>query len=192
MTRACLALAAILLLAACAPVPQRPVFPDIRFTDRPPMRIDAASIDVIREFRAPLQPPFVDHLFPVTPERAMENWAQDRLQPSGTTRRVQARITDASVREIALPKTPGIRGTFTTDQAQRYDAQVAMTVDLLDERGVAQRTVSAKAARSQTIPEGITPVERDRVWYELTRALMTEFDQEMESQIRTNFGYLVQ
>jgi hypothetical protein len=187
-----LALAVVLLVAGCAPTPQRPTFPDIRFTERPAMRVDAMSVDVIREFRASLQPPFVDHLFPVTPERALENWARDRLQPSGTTRRLQARITDASVRETELPRTPGIRGTFTTDQAQRYDAQVAMTVDLLDDNGNPQRTVSAKAARSQTVPEGISPVDRDRVWYDLTRAVMTEFDQEMERQIRTNFGYLVQ
>jgi hypothetical protein len=188
-----LAGAAMLVLAACeSSPPPRPVFPDIRFTERPPMRIDAAAIDIERQFRPTLRPPNVEHLFPVSPERAMENWARDRLQATGTSRRVRVRIVDASVREIELPRTGGVRGAFTTDQAQRYDATVEMSVDVMSDRGFSERSVTAKAARSRSVPENITPNDREMVWYQLTKELMADLDVELERQIRSNFGFLVQ
>jgi hypothetical protein len=183
-------LCSALILAACeSGPPPRPAFPDIRFTGKPPLRIDAAGVDIERVFRSSLQTPQVEHLFPVTPERAMENWALDRLEPVGTSRRVRVRIVDASVKEVELPKTSGMRGAFTTDQAQRYDASAEMTVDLMGDRGFPERSVSAKASRSRSVPEGITPNDREKVWYELTEALMADLDTELERQIRANFGF---
>jgi len=184
--------AGALLLVACETPPQRPVFPDIRFTDKPPLRIDAGSVEIERVFRSTLQSPQVEHLFPVSPERAMENWARDRLQPVGASRYVRVRIIDASVKEIELPRTKGVLGAFTTDQAQRYDATAEMTVELMGERGFAERSVSAKASRSRSVAEGITPNEREKVWYELTQQLMADLDAELERQIRANFNYFVQ
>jgi hypothetical protein len=186
-------LSAALLLVACESTPpQRPTFADIRFTDQPPIRIDAAGVDIERVFRSTLQAPYVEHLFPVTPERAMESWARDRLQASGTDRRVRVRIIDASVKEVELPRTTGISGAFTTDQAQRYDATAEMSVDLMNDRGFPERSVSAKASRSRSVPENITPNDRERAWYELTRALMADLDAELERQIRANFNFYVQ
>jgi hypothetical protein len=186
-------LSTALLLVACESAPpQRPTFADIRFTDQPPIRIDAAGVDIERVFRSTLQAPYVEHLFPVTPERAMESWARDRLQASGTDRRVRVRIIDASVKEVELPRTTGISGAFTTDQAQRYDATAEMSVDLMNDRGFPERSVSAKASRSRSVPENITPNDRERAWYELTRALMADLDAELERQIRANFNFYVQ
>ena len=188
-----LAGAAALTLAACESTPPpRPTFADIHFTERPPMRIDAAAVDIERQFRPTLRPPNVEHLFPVSPERAMENWARDRLQATGTSRRVRVRIVDASVREVELPRTGGMRGAFTTDQAQRYDATVEMSVDIMGDRGFAERSVTAKAARSRSVPENITPNDREMAWYQLTKELMADLDVELERQIRSNFGFLVQ
>jgi hypothetical protein len=190
MNRRDLLLSSALFLVACESAPPpRPSFPDIRFTGKPRLRIDAAGVDIERVFRSTLQAPQVEHLFPVPPERAMENWALDRLEPVGTTRRVRVRILDASVKEVELATTSGVRGAFTTDQAQRYDATAEMTVDLMGERGFAERSVAAKASRSRSVPEGITPNEREQVWYELTEALMADLDAELERQIRANFGF---
>jgi hypothetical protein len=184
---------ALAVLAGCSSTPQRPTFIDIRFTDRPRLRIYCAAIDVVDDFRPTLQDPHVEHLFPVTPEHALENWAHDRLIASGTDRRLRFRIIDASVRETHLPKkTEGIRGAFTTEQTERYDASVEVAVDLLDSRGFSERQVSAKVARSTTTAEDVTPNQRDQAWYDLTRALMADFDAEMERQLRANLTFYVQ
>jgi hypothetical protein len=153
LTRRTALLLSLLALAACAPASTRPTFQEIRFTDRPKLRLDVSAVDVERVFRPTLREPQVEHLFPVPPEVAAECWARDRLEPTnpGSPRRARVRILDANVRETALKKTEGLRGAFTTDQAERYDATVEMSVEILGERGFPERTVSAKAQRSQTV-----------------------------------------
>jgi hypothetical protein len=192
---AVLAVAVASLLAACeAAPPPRPVFPEIRFTDEPPLNLDVSQIDIEERFRPTFQEPNVEHLFPVTPAQAAGNWARDRLQATnpGAPRRVRFTIIDASVRETELPRTQGLRGAFTKDQAERYDASAEVQVDIMGPRGFAERTVSAKASRSQTVPEGITPNQREQTWYDLTRALMADLDRQLEQEIRANFNYYVQ
>jgi hypothetical protein len=186
------AFALLLLAVGCETAPTRPTFQDIRFTAEPPLRLDVAEVDVERVFRPSMTEGRVETLFPVPPERAVENWVQDRLKATGTTRRARVRILDASVKEVQLPTTSGLRGMFTTDQAQRYDANVEVAIDLIGDNGFPERSITAKASRSRSVPEGITPNQRDQVWYDLTKALMADLDQELERQIRANFTFYVQ
>ncbi len=179
-------------LAGCESSPTRPSFPDIRFTEEPALRLDVADIIIEDDFQATFHAPNVEHLFPIPPEHAMANWARDRLLATGTMRRARVRIVDASVKEIQLPRTKGLTGAFTTDQAQRYDATVEMSIDLLNNSGFAERTISAKAARSQSVAEGITPNQRDEAWYAMTKDLMAELDRELERQMRANFTFYIQ
>lgn len=186
------ALLGLVLLVACETPATQPSFPDIHFTSEPRLRLDVAVIDLQDDFHASFRAPNVEHLFPVSPEHAMVNWVHDRLEATGTTRRARVRIIDASVKETELPRTKGLTGAFTTAQAQRYDATAEMGVDILNERGFAERTVTAKATRSQSVAEGITPNQRDQAWYGLTKDLMAELDRELERQMRANFTFYIQ
>ncbi|MGO8915365.1 MAG: hypothetical protein ACLQJR_05605 [Stellaceae bacterium] len=184
-----LALALTGTLAACESPPPRPTFPDIRFTGEPPIRLAVAGVDVQSNFKPSFLAPHVEHLFPVPPARAMENWAHDRLVAGGGSARARFVIEDASVVEVELKKKEeGITGAFTKEPAQRYDAKVAATLQILDDRGMPVRTVSVKASRSQSVLEGITPNDREKTWYELTTALMADFDQQMSQEISAHFG----
>ncbi|MBV9522986.1 MAG: hypothetical protein JO010_09345 [Alphaproteobacteria bacterium] len=185
-------LALLVLLAGCAAPPSRLAFPEIRFTQEPKLRLDVTAIDLQDDYHPTFHEPNVEHLFPVPPARAAENWVHDRLVAAGTTRRARVRITKASVIEVELPRTQGITGAFTTDQAQRYDAALEMSVDILSDRGFPERTASAQVARSQSVPEGITPNAREQVWYDMTKAMMIQIDQELETQMRAFFGSAIQ
>jgi hypothetical protein len=182
----------VAFLGGCDTPATRPVFPDIHFTELPRLRLDVAAIDIKDEFQPSFREPNVEHLFPVTPEHAAENWAKDRLQAVGTTGRARVRIINASVKEVELPKTQGLTGAFTTDQAERYDAAIEMSIDILNDRGFAERTVSAGATRSQSVAEGITPNDREQVWYNMTKALMADLNQNLEKQMRDYFGNYLQ
>src|SRR3954462_15665534 len=70
----------LLLLAGCETPATKPSFPDIRFTSEPRLRVDVAAVDLQDDFHANFRAPNVEHLFPVSPEHAMENWAHDRLE----------------------------------------------------------------------------------------------------------------
>lgn len=176
-------------LAACDTAPPRPTFPDIRFTGEPPIRLAVSAVDVRDDFKPSFQAPHVEHLFPVPPERALENWARDRLVAAGGTARARFVIVNASVTETELKKKDeGITGAFTKEPAERYDATVQAKLDILDASGLPVRSVSVEAERSQSVLEGITPNQRDETWYNLTKALMADFDRKMSAEISANFG----
>ncbi len=176
-------------LTACDTPPPRPSYADIRFTEEPPIRLAVGAVDVASDFKPGFQSPDVEHLFPVPPARALENWAHDRLQAAGGTARARFTIVDAKVIETELPKKKeGITGALTKEPAQRYDATVTARLDLIDDHGVPVRTVNVTSARSQSVLEGITPNERDQTWYDMTKALMADFDQRMSNEISGHFG----
>ena len=180
---------AILVLTACESAPPRPNFPDIHVSGEAPIRLAVGGVDIRNDYKASFQPPHVEHLFPIPPAHAMENWAHDRVVAAGGNARAVFVIADASVVETELKKKEeGITGAFTKEPAQRYDATVAATLNLIDERGTPVRTVTVKAFRSQTVLEGVTPNEREQAWYDMTKALMNDFDRQMTTEISSHFG----
>lgn len=177
-------------LAACTSPPPPPAFPDIRFTGETPIRLAVSTIRIQSDFRPTFQAPHVEHLFPVTPAHAMENWVHDRLVAAGGSN-AYARfvIKDASVVEVELKKkSEGITAAFTTEPAQRYDATIAATLQIIDEGGFPVRSIDVKATRSQSVLEGITPNQRDQTWYDMTKALMADFDKQMSAEISAHLG----
>lgn len=180
---------ALAVLAGCTSPPPRPTFADLRFTDEPPLRLDVAAVEVRDEYQAPFKAPNVDHLFPVAPGKAAENWAHDRLKAAGKTRRAVFVLQNASVTETELPKkTEGLTGALTTEPAERYDLTLQAMLEIVDDRGLPLRTVNVTTTRSQSVLEGITPNQRDQTWYDMTKAAMADFDKQMESEVRGNFG----
>lgn len=176
-------------LASCTSPPPAPTFPDIHFTGEAPIKLAVSNVAVQSDFRPSYQAPHVEHLFPVPPQHAMENWARDRLVAAGGNATARFVIEDASVVEIQLKKTnEGITGAFTKEPAQRYDATLAARLDILDMRGMPVRSVEVKVTRSQSVLEGITPNDREKAWYAMTQGLMQDFDQQMSTQISAHFG----
>ncbi|MBZ5644767.1 MAG: hypothetical protein LAO19_18565 [Acidobacteriia bacterium] len=176
------------VVAACESAPPPPTFPDIHFTGAP-IRLAASAVEVRDDYKPTFQPPHVEHVFPIPPARAAATWARDRLVAAGGNVRAVFRIEEASATETELKKKEeGIAGVFTKEPAQRYDLVLQATLSLVDEHGTPVRTVSVKATRSQSVLEGITPNERDQAWYDMTKALMTDFDQQMTTEISNHFG----
>jgi len=183
-----LALATMLVLVACSTAPPHPTFPDLHFTGVPPIALNVAQIDVVNAYQAPFHEPNVEHLFPVTPAHAMENWAHDRLKAVGTGGHAVFTIKNASVIETELPRTGGVQGALTTQAAERYDLTLAATIQIIDDRGLEARSASVNTTLSQSVLEGISPNGRDTAWYGMIKDAMVNFDRQMESEIRNNFG----
>ncbi len=174
------------LLASCGPPPPAPPsFPDIRFTGETPLQIDATRIDI----RAPDQQGDSDRDFPVTPLQAMQNWGHDRLQASGKgSNPARFTIVTASATTKNFPIQGGVSGTFTDQVSQEYDVAVEATLEILDAHGMALRSVHVTASRASSVLQSASANDRDKARYELVKALMADFDQQMEAQIRSNFG----
>ena len=189
--RQLLAVALVAASAACSSAPPPPPkFADIHFLALPPFRLAVSQIQVETQFQPTFQEPDVEHEFPVPPQRALENWAHDRLQAVGPTTGYVARFTiiDASVRESDLKKKEGLKAVFTTQQSERYDGHVAVQLQIINPQGIAERSASAEATVSRSVPEGITLNERDKVWYDMTRDLMADLDRQLQKQVDASFA----
>ncbi len=185
------ALAAPLAGCGSEPPPQQN-FADLRFTTEPPLRLAVAAIEINDEYRPNFDPPHYEQRFPIPLPHVADNWARDRLQAVGTSGRAIAVIVDASAVQINLPKETGITATFTNQLDTQYHARVGIRVEARDDRGGTTRMAEAHAERSVTTVEGTTLAERDRMLYQMETELMAELDRQLETQIRNNFGNLVE
>ncbi|MFQ5774001.1 MAG: hypothetical protein ACE5GS_05755 [Kiloniellaceae bacterium] len=185
---AALAAALLVALAACAAPPPRPEFPQITFQNLPPIRLDVREVTVEQAYRPPAKAPNVDHRFPVPPADAAMRWARDRLVAAGATRRAHYVVRDASVVETPLKTTGGLKGMFTTEPSERYDARVVVELRIIADDGRVAGSATAEAVRSRSVPEDITLNEREKVWYEMTEDIMRELNGQLEQTIKTVFS----
>lgn len=179
-----LAAAGVGPLAACATPDPTPVYPDLTFVNRTPIRLNVAELRIIDEVVPPLAPPNVEHLAPVTPAAAMERWARDVLQAGGSSGRAIMAIRQGSIVEERLKTTTGLTGAFTTDQSERYLVVMAGQLDLFDGAGQRIGLARAEAERTRTIAEDASLNDREKLWYELVEATSRDFASAMEGAIR--------
>ena len=191
MRVAFIAAVAAATLVACTSPPPHPQFPDLRFTSQPPIALAVGTVSLREDYVSSANPPHVEQQFPVTPLHAIENWAHDRLSASGGPNRAVVIVSDASVVEVALPRTTGVQGMFTTDQSERYDMTIQVTVNIVDPTGAVLRTATVRATRSRSVAENISPDQREQTWYDMTKETMVAFDRQMESEIRNHFTNFV-
>ena len=181
------ALALITMLAACTTTPEPTEFPQVGI-DATPIRLEVGAVAIERAYQPPNAAPNVDHRFPLRPLDAAVQWAETRLVAAGGTRRARYIVRDASVVETSLEPEGGLKGLFTTEQSEQYDARVVVEIEIVDGAGQVLGTASAKGTRTRTVPEDITLSEREEVWFEMTEELMHELDTQLEHTIKTVFA----
>lgn len=180
----------LLTLALAAPLlsalPAAAQSAGVDFTGRDPIVLDVASIEVESQYAPPMKAPNVDHEIPLTPSDAVRLWATTRLKAGGPQGRARIIIRDASVKEIELDRTTGIKGWFTKDQSQKYEGKIQVDI-LIDgtSRGFSGG-VSAAVARATTVAEDVTLAQREKTMLDLVRDLSSDLDGELEKSIRAN------
>lgn len=180
-----LSLGSGLALASCSPPPPpAPSFPDIRFTGEPAFMLQAAQVE-IRTFYRPTDD---DSAYPVSPLRALQNWARDRLRASGQGGPARFTIANASATIKDLPIKGGISGTFTDQVSQQYDVAIDAALEILDTTGAVMRSMRVTVARSRTVLQSATANDRAQARYDMVREIMAEFDRQAESRIGASFG----
>lgn len=185
-----IALLAVLGLGvvACAPAPPPLKYPEVNFRAAPPLRIDAAVVEVVEAYVPPLRAPHVEQDAPVAPSTLLRRWAEQRLEATGDRGRVLATIRDARIVETVLATNQTVEGSFTTEQAARFEGRVAMTVELLDAAGGARASVEGEAKRTRTLPENATLREREEVLFQMSEDLANDLDKVLEANIRQHFA----
>ncbi len=94
--------------------------------------------------------------------------------------------------ETRLKVDKSFTGAFTKQQTRRYDAAVEVSLEILDDKGFRKAFANARVMRSRTLREDATINDRERMWFDLTEALMRDFNAELEKNIRQYLsGYLL-
>ncbi len=167
-------------LAGCTVEAQRASFPELTWTHLPPITLDVAEIEIIDASQPTGASPHVEHLSPLPPAKAAERWARDRLRAGGLANRARFIVQRAEVVETGLRRPGGLTGIFTTDQAERYDAELAVLLEIRSDSGGLWGQVAAELSKSRTVPEDASLNERETAWFEMTDDLMKLFNAEME------------
>lgn len=176
--------AIIFFLAGCATDLRKPGFSHLSFAHLRPISLNVARIEVENRYVSPAMHPNVEHKFPVSPAAAASNWGRDRLRAVGTGGVARVIVRRASVVEVPLKRTLGLKGAFTRDQSERYDAIIDMMVELRDTNGNVRVSAESTAKHSRSVSENISINDREKIWFELTEMMMADLNTTLENQIR--------
>ena len=175
-----------LSVVGCANDAQKPGFPKISFAHLQPISLNVARVEVENRYVPPATRPNVEHEFPVSPAASALNWGRDRLRAGGSSGVARVIVRRASVVEVALQKSTGVKGLFTRDQSERYDAVIDMMVEVRDQAGKVRVTAESIAKRSESVSENISLSERQKVWFRMTEAMMVDLNTSLENQVRVH------
>jgi len=189
--RVAAALLSVLALGACANSAAPPALPEITFQHLGSFQLDVAQIEVLDEYVPPLKPPYVEHLFSTSPATVAARWGRDRLKAVGTSRKARFIVRDASVSETLLEIEEGLEGALTTDQSERYQAQLSVVIDIVSEERGREAYVEASAVRARSVPEDATLNERQRLFHAMTEDLMADLNVALERNILEHLGKYV-
>jgi len=178
----------LLALAACSAPPAKSRFAELTYHHLPPLGFDVAAIERSSRYQPPGQPPNMEQLFPVPPKQAALAWAEGRLRALGASRRLRFTVLDAAAVETRLDSRGGLTGLLTTEQTERYEAHLAVLLEILGAGGGVEASARAEARRSVTVPENASLNDRERVWFALTEKLMLDLDRQLETTIREVLG----
>jgi len=176
------------LLAGCETGAPSSRFPELTYRHLGAITLDVARIEVETRYIPPLKPPNVEHRAPVAPYVAIRQWAGQRLKAGGRRNLANLVILDASIREVPLPVTGGLKGFFTSQQSARYDGRAAVLLEIRDVGGRQLAFATARANRSMTVAEGASIAEREKVWFALTEDLMSDINRQLEIEARRHLG----
>lgn len=182
-------LLALTLLVACqsAPEPYQPAA--LNFAGNGQIGINVAEVRFVEAYRSPGAHPNVEQEFPTAPAAAVKQWIKQRIFAYGGSGVLEITLDDASVKEVLLPKTKGFMGLVTDDQEARYDASLRVTMRLYD--GVSSMSAAngdVIVTRSRSINERATIEDRKRLYDRMTRDLMSDFDDGMQTRLKQYFG----
>lgn len=189
-----LAAVAAATLAACQSAPIRTAPRPIDFSSFGPIVMNAAKIDFVDASRPAGGVVHVEQRASTPPMEAMRRWTAERLQAAGRTGTVRVTVRDASIIEVPLPTTGGVKGYFTNEQAQRYEGR--LEVEVVGETPLAgggsfRGGTKAVATHATSVPENVTLADREATISEISRRMAEEINARLDSGVRKDLATMV-
>lgn len=197
MFRSMLAAVFCVALTGCAADPPPPVAPlTLDYTHYGAIQLTVGKIAFISD--SALQPApdagFFGRFQPSLADAAYR-WGQDRLQAIGNQGQAVYSIDKATLTRAPLPfGNPG-RGLFQQteklfkrEQAEKWIAQLTVTLRVANGPDRYQGRASATVTRSTTVPENATPREQENAYRRLLLGLLDDLNAQMPQSIATHLN----
>ena len=169
-------------LTGCAIPPDRHAFPEITFAHLPAFKLDVAQVEIHNDYSSG-DPEDIASEFPEPPARAAAQWAKDRLTGVGQRGQATYAVVSARSTRTPLPRSEGMQAVLSTEQSDRYDLNIKVTLDVGNPILQRTGTVTAEASRSQTVVENMTLNQREVVLFNLLDETMRDLNGQLEKLI---------
>ena len=170
-------------LTACQTTLNQQDFPTMTFKYLPPIKLVVSKIELVSNAKPSMDAPHVGHKLPISPEKGMLQWANDRLLAVGNKNVARLIITRADAREINLKLDKSITGLFKNQQSHRFEAFVEARLEIVDKNNIQQAFVTGKAEKSITVSEATSLSDRKKIWYNLVETVMNKFNLIIQKKI---------
>ncbi len=183
-----LILALGLAVAGCANHPAGPRAP-VAGEAKPPLVFRLGGVEIVDETGGGAPAANLDDALSVPPQQALRNWAATRLHGQGGRPGIlRFHMTAAEAVRTPLVGTPGIKGWFTRDQAERVGITFAGRLEARRNDDSLIASATARAGAHRTFAEKTGPAERRAGLEALQATALAEFDREMEARIREDMA----
>ncbi|MBR5154604.1 MAG: hypothetical protein IKW58_02655 [Alphaproteobacteria bacterium] len=151
-----------------------------RFQTNAPIELNIEKIDITSEFVPSFTRPNVEHLFPVSIEKAAKMWAEDRLKADGfsSNRIAEYIIKDASVTEEIEKSEELLR-----KDRLKYRANLSVVLKITDKDNLSAAETTIDAWRELRMPIDTKIYDKEKLWNDMVYNLFDEFNKRMEQNI---------
>jgi hypothetical protein len=148
-----------------------------------PLMINARRLEIIDNWRMPVEAPYIGYRAQTFPSKLLANWAAKVLLPAGGSGELVFDISRASVTRIALPMKADIENLLTDQQENKIKAELEVKIMWLQPVGGSQALVKLRADHSLTIPESATTNGFKNAIQEALMGALTALDQQARIEI---------
>ena len=174
-------LSVFMLLTAC--VPSYDTAPKMKdYTQVPLLELPVERVNIISNVGQMERLPHVENLMPLTPEKALKNWALIRVRPNYAKKYKAEFIVEKA--EMIRQDAPEKR--FFVYDNYKYILSYAVSVRILDEAQSELRSVSIEGYISRKLPQKASVLQRDNMFAQMLYEMEEQLDKQMSVEIEQN------
>lgn len=151
-----------------------------RFQTSAPIELNVEKVEIVSEFIPSFTRPNVEHLFPVSIEKAAKLWAEDRLKADGFS---SNRIAEFIIKDASVTEEVEKSEELLQKDRLKYRANLSVVLKITDKSNMSAAETSIDAWRELRIPVDTKIAEKEKYWNDMVYKLFDEFNRRMEGNI---------
>lgn len=151
-----------------------------RFQTMAPIELNVEKVEIVSEFIPSFTRPNVEHLFPVSIEKAAKFWAEDRLKADGFS---SNRIAEFIIKDASVTEEVEKSEELLQKDRLKYRANLSVVLKITDKSNLAAAETSIDAWRELRIPVDTKIADKEKYWNDMVYKLFDEFNRRMEQNI---------